>query len=46
MIGVLDLQGGVIEHLDHLSLTGVSSIRVKEPSQIQGPAGLIISEGD
>lgn len=42
MIGVLDLQGGVFEHLDHLSRIGIEGRSVKEPSEIQGLSGLIL----
>jgi 5'-phosphate synthase pdxT subunit len=33
-IGVLDLQGGVCEHLDHLERLGIANRRVKEPSDL------------
>lgn len=46
MIGVLDLQGGVFEHLDHLERIGVEGRSVKEPSDIQGLSGLIIPGGE
>jgi len=46
MIGVLDLQGDVFEHLDHLSRIGVEGQPVKEPSEIEGLAGLIIPGGE
>jgi pyridoxal 5'-phosphate synthase pdxT subunit len=46
MIGVLDLQGGVYEHLDHLERLGIVSRRVKEPLDFNGIAGLIIPGGE
>ena len=45
-IGVLDLQGGAQEHLDHLQRIGVISRRVKGPDDIAGLAGLIIPGGE
>ncbi|OPY14308.1 MAG: Glutamine amidotransferase subunit PdxT [Syntrophus sp. PtaB.Bin001] len=45
-IGVLDLQGGVCEHLDHLERLGIASRRVKEPLDFEGIAGLIIPGGE
>ncbi len=46
MIGVLDLQGDVVEHLDHLERLGVVSRRVKEPSHLHDLKGLIIPGGE
>jgi len=46
VIGVLDLQGGVHEHLDHLERLGVSSRRVKSASDFADLAGLIIPGGE
>ncbi len=46
MIGVLDLQGGVVEHLDHLKSLGIEGIRVKEPKDLHGLAGLILPGGE
>lgn len=45
-IGVLDLQGGVQEHLDHLQRIGVIGRRVKDAGDIAGLAGLIIPGGE
>jgi 5'-phosphate synthase pdxT subunit len=45
-IGVLDLQGDVIEHLDHLERLGIPGIRVKEPSDFAHLAGLIMPGGE
>jgi 5'-phosphate synthase pdxT subunit len=45
-IGVLDLQGGVAEHLDHMQRLGVASVRVKAPEDMPGLVGLIIPGGE
>jgi len=45
-IGVLDLQGDVAEHLDHLERLGVSARRIKAPSDFDNLAGLIIPGGE
>jgi len=45
MIGVLDLQGDVVEHIDHLNRLGIAGIRVKKPSDFAHLAGLIIPGG-
>ena len=45
-IGVLDLQGDVVEHLDHLERLGITGVRVKEPSDFAHLAGLIIPGGE
>jgi len=46
MIGVLDLQGDVVEHLDHLDRLGITAVRVKEPADFTHLAGLIIPGGE
>jgi len=46
VIGVLDLQGGVHEHLDHLDRLGISYRRVKEKEDFEDLAGLIIPGGE
>lgn len=46
VIGVLDLQGGVVEHLEHLAALGVSGRRVKTGADFEGLAGLIIPGGE
>ena len=46
MIGILDLQGDVFEHLDHLSRIGITGVRIKDPNAIEGLAGLIIPGGE
>ena len=45
-IGVLDLQGGVQEHLDHLRRIGVAGRPVKHAAELAGLAGLIIPGGE
>ncbi len=46
VIGVLDLQGGVHEHLEHLEQLGVACKRVKQVEDFQDLAGLIIPGGE
>jgi len=45
-IGVLDLQGGVFEHLEHLERIGISGRPVKKPADILNLKGLIIPGGE
>jgi pyridoxal 5'-phosphate synthase pdxT subunit len=45
-IGVLNLQGGVVEHLDHLERLGINARLVKEEADFQDLAGLIIPGGE
>ncbi|MDJ0806339.1 MAG: pyridoxal 5'-phosphate synthase glutaminase subunit PdxT [Gammaproteobacteria bacterium] len=45
-IGVLDLQGGVVEHLEHLAALGIPARRVKLAKDFEGVAGLIIPGGE
>nr|VFK15537.1 MAG: pyridoxal phosphate synthase yaaE subunit [Candidatus Kentron sp. LPFa]VFK30787.1 MAG: pyridoxal phosphate synthase yaaE subunit [Candidatus Kentron sp. LPFa] len=45
-IGIVDLQGGVVEHLAHLARLGISAMRVKETRDLDGLAGLIIPGGE
>jgi len=45
-IGVLDLQGGVYEHLDHLERLGIMGRRVKEEDDFNDLSGLIIPGGE
>jgi 5'-phosphate synthase pdxT subunit len=45
-VGVLDLQGGVQEHLDHLRRVGVPARPVKRAAELDGLAGLIIPGGE
>ncbi|HET6460102.1 MAG TPA: pyridoxal 5'-phosphate synthase glutaminase subunit PdxT [Syntrophales bacterium] len=46
MIGVLSLQGAVVEHLDHLDRLGIPGIPVKDPSDFRKLSGLIIPGGE
>ena len=46
VIGVLDLQGGVHEHLEHLERLGVAYKRVKQVNDFTDLAGLIIPGGE
>ncbi|HNZ65024.1 MAG TPA: pyridoxal 5'-phosphate synthase glutaminase subunit PdxT [Smithella sp.] len=46
VIGVLDLQGGVHEHLEHLERLGVACKRVKQTEDFNDLAGLIIPGGE
>ncbi|MCB1824194.1 MAG: pyridoxal 5'-phosphate synthase glutaminase subunit PdxT [Candidatus Competibacteraceae bacterium] len=45
-VGVLDLQGGVQEHLDHLRRLGVPGRPVKRAAELEGLAGLIVPGGE
>ncbi len=45
-IGVLDLQGGVHEHLEHLERLGIPYKKVKQPADFEDLAGLIIPGGE
>jgi 5'-phosphate synthase pdxT subunit len=45
-IGILDLQGGVLEHLDHLGRIGVPGVPVKHPEELASLAGLILPGGE
>ena len=46
MIGVLSLQGAVVEHLDHLDRLGIPGIPVKDPADFRKLSGLIIPGGE
>ena len=46
MIGVLDLQGDVYEHMDHLERLGVAARPVKQAENIKDLAGLILPGGE
>lgn len=45
-IGVLDLQGGVQEHLEHFRRLGVAAVPVKSAGQFADLAGLVIPGGE
>lgn len=46
VIGVLDLQGGVHEHLEHLERLGITYRKVKQAEDFTDLAGLIIPGGE
>ena len=46
LIGVLDLQGGVWEHLDHFERIGINTAPVKDASVFPHLAGLVIPGGE
>lgn len=46
MIGILDLQGGVVEHMDHLQRLGIPARRVKVAGELKGLKGLILPGGE
>jgi 5'-phosphate synthase pdxT subunit len=46
VIGVLDLQGGVSEHIDHLRRLGIDTRPVKQKADFEGLAGLILPGGE
>jgi 5'-phosphate synthase pdxT subunit len=46
MIGVIDLQGGVAEHLNHLNEIGVAARAIKHVAELDGLSGLIIPGGE
>ncbi|MCE5282803.1 MAG: pyridoxal 5'-phosphate synthase glutaminase subunit PdxT [Deltaproteobacteria bacterium] len=45
-IGVLDLQGGVFEHLEHLRRLGIEGRSVKAAQDFEGLSGLILPGGE
>ncbi len=45
-IGVLDLQGGVLEHINHLQAIGIDAVRVKKAEHFETLAGLILPGGE
>jgi len=45
-IGVLALQGGVIEHLNHLKALGIEDVEVKTLSDLENLDGLILPGGE
>jgi len=46
IIGVLDLQGGVVEHLAHLAALGLPARRVRREMDFAGLTGLILPGGE
>ncbi|MFA6344599.1 MAG: pyridoxal 5'-phosphate synthase glutaminase subunit PdxT [Syntrophales bacterium] len=45
-IGILDLQGGIQEHLDHLERLGIDARRIKTADALSDVAGLILPGGE
>lgn len=45
-IGVLSLQGGVIEHINHIKALGADAIEVKSPTQLNDLDGIILPGGE
>lgn len=45
-VGVLDLQGDVVEHVDSLRRCGAETVRVKRTEQLENLDGLIIPGGE
>jgi len=45
-IGVLDPQGGVVEHLEHLATLGLPARRVKGAADLEDLSGLILPGGE
>lgn len=45
-IGVLDLQGGVHEHVHHFNALGVDVVRVKKAEQLDDLAGIVLPGGE
>lgn len=45
-VGVLDIQGSVIEHLGMLEQCGVEAVRVKKVADLEGLSGLIMPGGE
>nr|VFK56286.1 MAG: pyridoxal phosphate synthase yaaE subunit [Candidatus Kentron sp. TUN] len=45
-IGIIDLQGGVVEHLEHLDRIKVQAVRVRDAADLDNVVGLIIPGGE
>jgi 5'-phosphate synthase pdxT subunit len=45
-IGILALQGGVHEHIDHLQRLGIDARPIKQEKDFEGLAGLILPGGE
>lgn len=45
-IGVLDIQGSVVEHCFALERAGAEVVRVKNPEDLEGMAGLVMPGGE
>lgn len=45
-IGILSLQGGVIEHINHIKALGVEAVEIKHQNQLSDINGLILPGGE
>lgn len=45
-IGVLALQGGVIEHINHLKALGSETVEIKKPEDLNNIQGIILPGGE
>ncbi len=45
-LGVLDLQGGVHEHVNHFNALGIDVVRVKNAAQLRDLAGIVLPGGE
>ncbi len=45
-IGVLSLQGGVIEHINHIRALGTEAVEIKNPEDLEHINGLILPGGE
>ena len=45
-VGVLSLQGGVIEHIKHLQALGVEALEIKKPEELEDIEGIILPGGE
>lgn len=45
-IGILSLQGGVIEHLRHIRAIGEEAVEIKKPSDLENIDGIILPGGE
>jgi pyridoxal 5'-phosphate synthase pdxT subunit len=45
-IGILDLQGGVHEHVEHFARVGIKALRVKRAEEFDRLAGLVLPGGE
>lgn len=45
-IGVLSLQGGVVEHIEHIKALGQQAVEVKKPCELKELDGLILPGGE
>ncbi|MCY0874697.1 MAG: pyridoxal 5'-phosphate synthase glutaminase subunit PdxT [Firmicutes bacterium] len=45
-IGVLNVQGAVSEHVEHVRLAGAEPVLVKHPDDLQGLSGMVLPGGE